>query len=259
MAGLWDYIKTLFGQKVEEMKDPEVEIEQAIRDARERDRQLRSQAAKVIAHRTRLGTEQEDAGEELATAKELAKQALMKADEARQAGREEDAQKWEQSAQAIALRIQAAQGNYDRLQTQLVTAEQQAVQAKQAVQENAMQLQEISSRRMELLGQLETARMQESVNDAMGALSARVDEEGPDLRKIEDKIQQRMAEAQATAELDSATPEGSMRELERSVNRAQADQVLDDLRTELGLTSGARGALPASERPGLEKGGDSPQ
>ena len=54
---------------------------------RTRDRELRNQAAKVVAHRTRTAAELEDAGEEAAKARELAKQALLKADAARD-GRE---------------------------------------------------------------------------------------------------------------------------------------------------------------------------
>ncbi len=82
MSGLIDYLKTLFGERIDEMKDPEVEIEQAINAARDRDQQLRNQAAKVIAHRSMIAGEIEDAAEELARAKELAKQALLKADDA---------------------------------------------------------------------------------------------------------------------------------------------------------------------------------
>jgi len=246
MAGLWDYIKTLFGAKVEELKDPEVEIEQAIQAAQRRDRELREQAAMVIAHRTRLATEIEDAAEELAEAKELAKQGLLKADAATQAGRPEEAARWTQSAQAIAMRIQAAQSNYDRLKEQLVTADTQAGQAKQAVQENAMELQEIAAKRMDLVGQLESAKMQEAVNRAMTTIGDQVSEKGPSLSEVEDKIQQRMAEASARAELSEATPEGSMRELGRAVNLSKADDVLNDLRAELGLATGG-GALPAGD------------
>ena len=51
---LWGYIKTLFRMKTEAAMDPEVEIEQAIREAKKRDQDLRNQAAKVVAHRTQL-------------------------------------------------------------------------------------------------------------------------------------------------------------------------------------------------------------
>ena len=46
------YIRTWFRGKAESAMNPEVEIEMAIDEARKQDQALRSQAAKVIAHRT---------------------------------------------------------------------------------------------------------------------------------------------------------------------------------------------------------------
>ena len=51
---LWGYIKTLFRTTAERAMDPEIEIEQAIQDARTQDQKLRNQAAKIIAHRTQI-------------------------------------------------------------------------------------------------------------------------------------------------------------------------------------------------------------
>ena len=82
MRRLWEYIKSWFRIRTEAIKDPEVELEQAITAARKRDQELRNQAARVIAHRTRLEQEIEQAAEDSAEAKEMAKQALLKSDSA---------------------------------------------------------------------------------------------------------------------------------------------------------------------------------
>ena len=42
---LWGYITTLFRGSAERMMKPEVEIEQAINEAKKRDQELRNQAA----------------------------------------------------------------------------------------------------------------------------------------------------------------------------------------------------------------------
>ena len=68
MGKTWNYIKTWFGKKTEEIKDPEIEIEQAIQEAQQRDQQLRNQAAQVIAHRTNVGAELEEASGDMAEA-----------------------------------------------------------------------------------------------------------------------------------------------------------------------------------------------
>jgi phage shock protein A len=233
---LWNYIKTWFGVKTEQAMDPEIQIEAAINEARDRDRALRNEAAKVIAHRSKVADDVEDYAKEVAESKELAKQALLKADAATRAGNAAESARWTQGAQAIALRLQAAQNNLDSMRKQLVTADQQSQQAKDAVHSNAMRLQEVAAKRMEMLGQLEAAKMQESVNSAMASINATVGDEAPSLQEIEDKIESRMAEAQAQTELTASTPEGALAQLEADVNLASADSALDELRAELGLS-----------------------
>lgn len=239
-----NYIKTWLGMKSNEVMDPKVEIESAINEARSRDQTLRNEAAKVIAHRTRVAGEMEDAAADVAEAKELARQALMKSDAAAQAGNAADAEKWNSAAQGIALKLQAAQKSLDSYQQQLTIADQQAEQAKQAVHDNAMRLEEIAAKRMEMLGQLEQAKMQESVNNAMASINSNVGGDAPSLKEIEDKIEDRMAQAMAKTELTAATPEGAMAELKREVNMSGANAALDDLRNELGL--GPPPQLPAA-------------
>lgn len=249
MGRLWGYIKAWFSKKTEDAKDPEIEIEQAINEARDRDRDLRNQAAKVVAHRMRTAAELEDAGEDAAKARELAKAALIKADAATSAGNADEAARWTQAAQTIAMKIQASDSNVATLRAQLTSAESQAEQAKQAVNQNAMRLQEMTAKRIELLGKLESARMQENVNKAMEQLTATVGDEAPTLAEVEDKIQARVAAASAQAELTSATPEGAMVELEHAVNLSEADSTLDELRAELGLTKPSVGTPEVTPTP----------
>ena len=231
----WNYIKTWFGVKSKEAMDPQIEIEAAINEARKNDQTLRNEAAKVIAHRTRVADEVEEMAKEVGEAKELARQALLKSDAAMKAGNAADGEKWNAAAQSIAMRLQASQKNLDSMQQQLTIADQQAEHAKEAVHDNAMRLEEIAAKRMEMLGQLEQAKMQESVNNAMASIDASVGGEAPSLKEIEDKIQDRMAEAMAKTELTAETPEGAMAELEREVDLVSANSALDDLRAELGL------------------------
>jgi phage shock protein A len=252
----WNYIKSWFGMKSKEIMDPKVEIESAITEAQKRDQTLRNEAAKVIAHRTRVADEMEDAAGDLAESKELARQALLKSDAAMNAGNATDADKWNSAAQSIAMKMQASQKNVDSFQQQLSIADQQAEAAKTAVHDNAMRLQEITAKRMEMLGQLEAAKMQESVNSAMSAINANVGGDAPSLKEIEDKIQDRMATAMAKTELTAATPEGAMAELKREINVSGATAALDDLRSELGLGPAPAleaGSTESSSAPGAQQ------
>lgn len=229
------YIKSWFKSTSEQVMDPEIEIQASIDEAKRRDQDLRNQAAKVIAHKTQLNSQIERAAGTAGEAKEMAKQALLKAEEAKAAGDEAAVAKWTQAAQSLAMKLQASENNLSSLKDQYESAVTQADKAKEAVQSNAMKVQELSARRLEMLGSLEQAKMQEAVNDAVQSMSTSITDEGPNLDAIEDKIEQRKAEAMAKAELHEATPEGAEDELRKAVNMAEADAKLDELRSELGL------------------------
>jgi len=233
---LWGYIKQLFKSTAEKAMDPEIELEQAISEARKRDQELRNQAAKVVAHRVQLESKIEDAADNVGSARELAKKALLKAEEARAAGNVEEAEKWTRSAQSLAMRLQASESNLDSLKGQYETAMDQAEKAKSAVSQNALRLQELAAKRLELLGALQQAKMQESVNKAVNAMTETLDDEVPSLARVEEKIEKRKSEAMAHAELREATPEGSEMELREAVSLAKADEKLDELKAELGIT-----------------------
>jgi phage shock protein A len=235
LARIWNYLKTLFGMAAERAMDPAVEIEQAINEAKARNQQLRNQAAKVIAHRTQIEARIEDAAKDVGEAREIAKQALLKAEAAKTAGDTAAQSKWTTAAQSIALKLQASESNLAGLKEQYEIAITQADSAKSAVTQNAMRLQELAAKRMQLVGQLEQARMQEAVNNAVESISASMETEAPSLDKVEAKIQRRLSEAQAHAELREATPEGVETELREAVSMAQADARLEELKKELGL------------------------
>ena len=236
---IWGYIKQLFRSTAERAMDPEIEIEQAITEARQRDQQLRTQAAKVIAHRTQIEQKIEGAAKDVGEARETAKQALLRAEQSKTAGDTAGLEKWTQAAQSLALKLQGSEANLNGLKEQYEIALSQADQAKTAVQQNAMRLQELAAKRIQLVGQLQQAKMQEAVNTAVESISATMEVEAPSLERVEEKIQGRLAEAKARTELREATPEGAEIELKEAISLAQADAKLEELRRELGLVDDA--------------------
>jgi phage shock protein A len=249
LSRTWGYLKVAVQGGVEKRMDPGIQIEQSLQEARKRDGELREQAARVIAHRTEVEMKLDRAVEESAKAREQAGQALRNADAATREGKAEDADKWTRAAQALALQMQAKASEVENLKAQHVTASEQADLAKRQANENALQLQELTAKRMELVGKLEQAKMQEAVNRTMEQLSRPVDTSGPSLGEIEDKINARMAQASARAELSSSSIEGAQQELDRSMRQVEAQAQLDKLRDELGL-----GPAPGADAPALESG-----
>jgi phage shock protein A len=133
------------------------------------------------------------------------------------------------------MKLQASENNLNSLKSQYESAVAQADDAKKAVQQNAMRLQELAAKRMELVGDLQQAKMQETVNKAVESISATMDDDAVSLSKVEEKIEKRKAEAMAHAELREATPDGAEIELREAVSIAQADAKLEELKAELGI------------------------
>jgi len=239
----WNYLKTLFRVKAEAAMDPEIEIEQAIQEAKKRDQELRNQAAKVVAHRTQLESKIDRSADDAGEARELAKQALLKSQESTKAGDAAGAEKWTRAATGLAMKLQASENNLNSLKSQFSSAVAQAEDAKKAVQQNAMRLQELAAKRMELVGSLQQAKMQESVNKAVEAISATMGDDAVSMDKVEQKIEQRKADAMARAELSESTPQGAEMELREAVSISQADSKLAELKAELGIGEGTPPAL----------------
>ena len=230
------YLKQLFRSTAEAAMDPEIEIEQAITESKKQDQALRNQAAKIIAHRTQLESKIEKAADTVGESREMAKKALLKAEEAKVAGQDEQVSKWTQAATAQALKLQAAENNLNGLKEQYEFAVTQSDDAKKAVQQNAMRLQELGAKRYELVGKIQQAKMQEAVNTAVESIGASMEMEAPSLERVEEKIEGRLSQAKARAELREATPEGAENELREAISIAGADTKLDELRAELGIT-----------------------
>lgn len=250
----WEYIKSWFKSTSEKAMDPEIEIQMAIDNAKKQDQQLRNQAAKVIAHKTQLEAKIEKAADEAGEAREMAKQALLKAEESKASGDTAAQQKWTAAAQSLAMKLQAAENNLTSLKDQYAVAVTQSEKAKEAVQSNAMRLQELTAKRMELLGSLQQAKMQEAVNSAMESMTTTLGDDLPSLDQVEEKIEARKAQAMAHAELREATPEGAEVELREAINIVQADAKLEELKRELGLTTTGDTAPAGEAVPEAESG-----
>ena len=247
----WEYIKAWLRGTSNRVMDPAVEMDMAIDQAKKQDRELRNQAANIVAHRTQLEGKIEKEADTVGETREMAKQAIMKAEEAKTAGDAAGVSKWTSTAQALALKLQASENNLSSLTGQYEVAIEQAEDAKRAVQTNATRLQELSAKQIELMGTLEQAKMQEQVNAAVQTMSATLDDEMPSLASVEEKIERRKAQAMAKAEIYEATPQGAEAELREAINQTAADAKLEELRAELGLTTG-ESSTETGEATGLE-------
>ena len=163
---------------------------------------LTSQAASVIGQQHQLELQLDRKLADIETLSAQARQALVLADDARAKGDESKAQEFEQTAEQIANQLvptESDAANLKQLHDQSMAA---ARQAKQAVEDNKLRLQEKLTQRTKLLSQLEQAKMQEQVSASLNQMSElSAPSNTPTLDAVRDKIEKRYANALGQAEL----------------------------------------------------------
>src|SRR3954464_11062027 len=150
----WKYLMALFGAKIDEYADPKVQIQQAIEDAprqhqalgqeaaRLQTQALVQQAAAVIGNQRQLEMRLSRQMSEVEKLGGSARQALMLADKSRAEGDEAKAAPYEQTAQVFATQLVAAEQGMEDLKTLHDQSLNAAAQARKAVENNAMMLQQ---------------------------------------------------------------------------------------------------------------------
>lgn len=245
------YYRAKADARFEEKADPRIQLEQAIAEAQAQHQRLREQAATIIANQKQAELRLNRTMEEYERATGNARSALVMAQEARGAGDAARAAELESAAQSIATRMVQLETDVEDQKSMVLQATQAADQAKAAVQQNAQVLQQKLGERQKLLSQLEQAKMQETLNSAMGALNEAVGADVPTFDQVRTKIEARYAKAKGAAEVSAGTVQTTILEIEAATKNREATARLDALRVELGLpTAGAPGGeLGAASTP----------
>lgn len=242
LVRMWKYLTAALTGRFEERADPKVQLEQAITEAQDNHRKLREQAANVIANQKQTDIRLERVLAELEKLTGNAQQALLMADEARAAGNDEKAAEYESAAESIATKLIATEQEVEDLKALAIEAARASQQAKDAVAQNSMVLQQRLAEKQKLLGQLDQAKMAEQMNDAMASLNETVGQDAPSFEEVRLKIERRVAKAQATGELADTGVESRILEVEQASRNVEAQKRLSELRSSLGLTSAAPAA-----------------
>src|SRR6187549_2868609 len=239
----WKYLMALFSSKVDENADPKVQIQQAIEEAQRQHQGLTQQAASVIGNQRQLEMR---LNRQLADIEKLqvnVRQALTSGDAAK-------ATEYTNAAEAFAAQLVTAEQSVEDLKTLHDQALQAAGQAKKAVEQNAMVLQQKIAERTKLLSQLEQAKMQEQVSASLRSMSE-IAAPGttPSLDEVRDKIERRYANAMGSAELAQSSVQGRMLEVQQAgvemAGHSRLEQIRASMRGEALPTGGAAPAAPA--------------
>lgn len=231
----WNYLTAGANQKFNEKADPKIQLEQAITEAQDQHRRLKEHAANVIAQQKQTELQLNRAMEHLEKLNANARQAVKMADSAAKSGDAAKTAEYTRAAETIATQLISVEAQVDELKTMHYSATQAADQAKAAVAQNGQLLQKKLTERQKLLSQLEQAKMQEQMNQAMSSLSETVGQEVPTLNEVRDKIEQRYAKAKGMSELSETSVESRMIEIEQAAANFEAQDRLASIRAELGI------------------------
>ncbi|MEO3777383.1 PspA/IM30 family protein [Micromonospora sp. B11E3] len=230
----WKYLMALFGARIDEHADPKVQIQQAIEEAQRQHQTLVQQAAAVIGNQRQLEMKLSRQMSEVERLQGNARQALVLADQARARGDEAEASRYEQSAQVLATQLVAAEQAAEDLKTLHDQALGAAAQARRAVENNSMILQQKLAERTKLLSQLEQAKMQESVARSLESMSAlTAPGTTPSLDEVRDRIEKRYATAMGRAELAGNSVEGRMLEIQKATLDSAGSSRLEQIRASM--------------------------
>jgi phage shock protein A len=241
----WKYLMALLSGKLDEYADPKIQIQQAIEEAQRQHQALTQQAAAVIGNQRQLEMKLARQMTEVEKLQGSARQALVLADQSRTKGDEAKAAEYEQTAQAFATQLVAAEQSMEDLKSLHDQALTAAEQAKKAVETNAMQVQTKLAERTKLLSQLEQAKMQEQVSKSLSSMSElAAPGNTPSLAEVREKIERRYANALGQAELASSSVEGRMLEVQKSTLDMAGSARLDQIRASI---AGNQLAAPPAE------------
>jgi phage shock protein A len=226
-------IRALFGGIIESTENPELILQQTIRDMRDRVPELNNSVAQVMAtekllakSRERLEGQVVDLDSKIRASVKLSRDDI---------------------ATAYIGQLQQAQMDLQKTSQQLEHATLASKQALKARDNYVLQMQRRTAEAMQLINQSKQARLQEQLAQTME--SFQIGDDASTFDEMRDKIDRRAAAAEAKLQLGSASVDNQMQDIEREAMDMQLQDKLLAYKQEMGLLpaapAGSQQALPA--------------
>ena len=223
-------IRALFGGIIESTENPELILQQTIRDMRDRVPELNNSVAQVMATEKLLSKSKERLEAQVVDldSKIRASVKLNRDD----------------IATAYIGQLQQAQMDLQKTSQQLEHATLASKQALKARDNYVLQMQRRTAEAMQLINQSKQARLQEQLAQTME--SFQIGDDASTFDEMRDKIDRRAAAAEAKLQLGSASVDNQMQDIEREAMDMQLRDKLLAYKQEMGLLpAGSQQALPA--------------
>src|SRR3989441_8736573 len=227
-------LRALFGGIIEHTEDPELILQQTIRDMRDRVPELNNSVAQVMATEKLLAKNKERLETQVVDLDSKIKASVKM-------GRDD-------IATAYIGQLQQAQMDLQKTGQQLEHATLASKQALKARDNYVLQMQRRSAEAMQLINQSKQAKLQEQLEQTME--SFQIGDDASTFDEMRDKIDRRAAAAEAKLQLGSASVDNQMQDIEREAMDMQLQDKVLAYKQEMGLLPAAAGdgapqALPA--------------
>jgi phage shock protein A len=228
--GLWTRMKrslrSLFGGIIEKTEDPELILQQTIRDMRDRVPELNNSVAQVMAtekllakNKERLETQVVDLDSKIRASVKMGRDDI---------------------ATAYIGQLQQAQLDLQKTSQQLEHANLASKQALKARDNYVLQMQRRTAEAMQLINQSKQAKLQEQLAQTME--SFQLGDDASTFNEMRDKIDRRAAAAEAKMQLGAASVDTQMQEIEREALDMQLADKLLAYKRDMGLLGAGSGA-----------------
>jgi phage shock protein A len=221
--GLWTRLKrsvrALFGGVIEKTEDPELILQQTIRDMRDRIPDLNNSVAQVMATEKLLAKNRERLEQQVVDLDSKIKASIkMNRDDI---------------ATAYIGQLSQAQLDLSKTGQQLEHATLASKQALKARDNYMLQMQKRTAEAMQLINQSKQAKLQEQLAQTMA--SFQIGDDAQTFDEMRDKIDRRAAAAEARMQLGTASVDSQMQEIEKEAMDMQLQDKLAAYKREMGL------------------------
>lgn len=233
---MWQRLKRLFrsifGGIIERAEDPELILQQVVRDMRDKVPQMNENVAQVMATQKLLEKEVGTLEREITEFDAKIKAAIKQ-------GRDD-------LARTFISAMQEKQTALERSRQQLETSRRASEQAIRFRDNYVLQLKKRQQEAMQLISEHRRARIQEQLAQTMA--SFQIGDEAGTFEEMKEKVARRAASAEAKMELASSGVESEIAEVEKEALSMQVQDTLLAYKRQMGLVTETPAAtLPAGE------------
>jgi phage shock protein A len=231
-------MRAVFGGIIEKTEDPELILQQTIRDMRDKVPELNNRVAQVMATERIYGKNKERDESQVVEFDSKVRAAVKM-------GRDD-------IATTFIGQLQLAQANLQRTTRLLETAKVASQQALKARDNYVLQMKRRTDEAMQLINQSRQAKLQEQLAQTMQ--SFQIGDDASTFDEMREKIDRRAATAEAKLQLGTSSVDNQMQEIEQEALQMQLQDKLLDYKREMGLLgaggTGGQAALPAEGETG---------